>query len=27
VVFTELLRRGYADVAAGLPEPTPRRTR
>ena len=27
VVFTELLRRGYADVSAGLPEPTPRRTR
>jgi len=27
VAFTELLRRGYADVAAGLPEPTPRRTR
>ena len=27
VAFTELLRRGYAEVAAGLPEPTPRRTR
>jgi len=27
VVITELLRRGYADVAAGLREPTPRRTR